>query len=195
MRKGKTVTVTQCLDILREEESVSMSMKRMDEATSKVEATYNSRDPTKQSQAKGTKSRYSYKPRHKTPQDKHVSNPNQQVCPWCSGSKHPRDKCPAKDSTCKYCGKAGHFSKVCFKKQMDERCRKSHAIVAENDNDDSYEGDFDLASIDVDVINSPQSPREVLANVTFPRHHTIIGKVDTGAMVSCMPLSMLHQTG
>ncbi len=38
-------------------------------------------------------------------------------------------------------------------------------------------------------------PREVLAKVKFPDGHILEGKVDTGAMVSCMPLSMLPKIG
>lgn len=35
------------------------------------------------------------------------------LCFFCGNSRHPRYKCPARDSTCKSCGKKGHFSKVC----------------------------------------------------------------------------------
>ena len=30
---------------------------------------------------------------------------------------HPRDKCPAKDATCTFCGKQGHFERACLQKK------------------------------------------------------------------------------
>jgi len=61
--------------------------------------------------------------------------------------------------------------------------------------DDEYEHAYDLGLISVKHVRD--KAREVLANVTF---HTkkltqLQGKVDTGAMVTCMPLSMLEQIG
>ena len=37
-------------------------------------------------------------------------------CFFCGYSRHPRSKCPAKEATCKKCGKVGHFAKVCRSK-------------------------------------------------------------------------------
>ena len=34
-------------------------------------------------------------------------------CFFCGGPRHPRFKCPAKDSDCKKCGKQGHWDRVC----------------------------------------------------------------------------------
>ena len=34
-------------------------------------------------------------------------------CFFCGSSRHPRSKCPARDATCKACGKKGHFKRVC----------------------------------------------------------------------------------
>ena len=36
-----------------------------------------------------------------------------QSCYFCGYSKHQRDKCPAKTSTCAYCKKVGHWARVC----------------------------------------------------------------------------------
>ena len=35
------------------------------------------------------------------------------VCYFCDKSNHPRHLCPAKNVTCNYCNKIGHFFKVC----------------------------------------------------------------------------------
>ena len=34
-------------------------------------------------------------------------------CYFCGYQRHPRLKCPAKDATCKNCGKKGHFQRAC----------------------------------------------------------------------------------
>lgn len=44
-------------------------------------------------------------------------------CFFCGYSRHPRAKCPAKEATCKGCGKKGHFQKACLSNQ-----RQSAAI-------------------------------------------------------------------
>ena len=36
-----------------------------------------------------------------------------QKCFFCGLRRHPRSKCPAKDSSCNKCGKVGHYAKVC----------------------------------------------------------------------------------
>ena len=35
------------------------------------------------------------------------------ICYFCGKSNHPRHLCPAKNVTCNYCNKIGHFFKVC----------------------------------------------------------------------------------
>ena len=35
------------------------------------------------------------------------------TCFFCGNARHPRTRCPARDSTCYNCHKKGHFSKVC----------------------------------------------------------------------------------
>jgi hypothetical protein len=41
--------------------------------------------------------------------------PNQ-TCYFCGYNRHPRSKCPAREATCKACGKVGHFQRVCRSK-------------------------------------------------------------------------------
>ncbi|XP_059825277.1 uncharacterized protein LOC132393885 [Hypanus sabinus] len=35
------------------------------------------------------------------------------LCYFCGHKKHPRKRCPARETTCSSCGKRGHFAKVC----------------------------------------------------------------------------------
>ena len=37
-------------------------------------------------------------------------------CNRCGNEPHTRDKCPAKDATCHYCKRKGHYGTVCFSK-------------------------------------------------------------------------------
>ena len=41
---------------------------------------------------------------------------NKDKCFFCGLNKHPRNSCPAKDSTCNNCGKTGHYTEVCKSK-------------------------------------------------------------------------------
>ncbi|XP_063216425.1 uncharacterized protein LOC134527570 [Bacillus rossius redtenbacheri] len=36
-----------------------------------------------------------------------------QKCFFCGFPRHPRSSCPAREATCKLCGKKGHYAKVC----------------------------------------------------------------------------------
>ena len=38
-------------------------------------------------------------------------------CVFCNKGTHPRDKCPAKDATCNFCKKQGHFERACLRKK------------------------------------------------------------------------------
>ena len=40
------------------------------------------------------------------------------LCPKCGGNHQKSETCPAKSAECRYCGKTGHFKKVCFKRKQ-----------------------------------------------------------------------------
>ena len=45
------------------------------------------------------------------------------VCYFCGGEKwHPRSQCPAKNKTCDFCDKVGHFAKCCLSKKKSANC-------------------------------------------------------------------------
>ena len=45
------------------------------------------------------------------------------VCYFCGGRKwHPRSRCPAKNKTCNFCKKVGHFAKCCLSKKKSANC-------------------------------------------------------------------------
>eukprot|EP00794_Sanderia_malayensis_P018441 gene18441-20290_t len=85
-----------------------------------------------------------------------------------------------------------------------QSCRKDVNQVSPHasptDHDSSwYEGEFDFNPISVNMLQQ-ESPCEVFAPVTFIHQDpqcafTVKGKVDTGTMVSCMPMPMLANFG
>ena len=129
-------------------------------------------------------------------------------CIWCNRDAHPRDKCPAKDATCTFCGKQGHFERACLQKKgidkstnLQAKSKHQLAVGVDPDEDSSeYEYDFDLSVVSMHAVDDQKS-REVFAPVLFhPKgdsspSYEIRGKVDTGPMVSCMPTSMLSKIG
>ena len=79
------------------------------------------------------------------------------------------------------------------------RKNDSNAVHASTTDHDSsgYEEEFDLSLISVNTLEQ-RSPREVFAPVSFIQHDarnniSVKGKVDTGAMVSCIPICMLSK--
>ena len=115
-----------------------------------------------------------------------------------------RDKCPAKGATCKFCGRQGHFERVCLKKKgtyKDKKSKHQHGVDIESDQESSEcRDDFDLSAVSIHSVKNHES-REVFAPVVFHPEvmsnqcYEITGKVDTGAMLSCMPTSMLPRIG
>ena len=219
MAKGKTVTVKDCLDLMRRCESVEATMRHFGESSnssSQVNAAY-SRDPTKQSQRNGGKKKFGLKVKPAEDRQGQGSKP----CIWCKGHQHPREKCPAKHATCQFCGKEGHFRRACLKKKAQDASKgyqRQNAIDVKSGpepSDSESEDGYDLQSVYTVASNkkgnmvseSKISPREVLAQVKFHTEsagsctsakscpYMAQGKVDTGAMVSCMPISMLSEIG
>ena len=101
MAKGKDVTAKQCLDLLRQYESVKATLGRMEDATSQMKAAY-VKDPTRQSQRNG----------HKSSKPKAAKTPSYNTskrCKWCNADTlHKRNDCHAKDDQCNFCMRRGH---------------------------------------------------------------------------------------
>ena len=86
-------------------------MKKFEESNdTHVDASY-TQDPTKKSQRNGSR-----KIGPKSKLDGKGSG-GKKSCVWCNRDADPRDKCPAKDATCTFCGKRGHFERACLQKK------------------------------------------------------------------------------
>ena len=194
------MSVKDCLELMRRFEDVEVTMKKFeDSGDAQVNVSY-TRDPTKKSQ-RNRFSRMQFKPKS---QPNHKKSPTKESCIWCQRENHPHDKCPAKDAMCKFCGKQGHFERACLKKKgqvKDKTSRHQHVVDVSPDQDSSdYDDDFNLSVVSINAVNNWESC-EVFSPVVFQpkgdgsRSFKITGKVDTSAMVSCMPTSMLPQIG
>lgn len=208
MGKKKNVSVKDCLELMRRSEAVEVTMKKLqDSGDARVNASY-TQDPTKKSQRNGSKKKQ-FKAKSTQPESKRSDGTKS--CVWCNEDIHSRDKCPAKDATCKFCGNRGHFERACIKKKRqgkDKKSKHQHAVNVAPDQDSSeydddtseYDDDFDLSAVSIHAVDNRES-REVFAPVVFHPNddssssREVTGKVDTGAMVSCMPTSMLLQIG
>ena len=86
-----------------------------------------------------------------------------------------------------------------MRQKAQNELRSQNAIdtsdINDDDDCDDYEEDFDIPVISVSSVKT--RAREVLADIKFhtKKPATMQGKVDTGAMVMCMPLSKLKEVG
>ena len=191
MIKGKDVTVTQCLEVLRQSEAVDVTMKHFGQEC-QIGASYKASDPTRRSQYNGAKIK-------KSSQTKSPGSFSQSRCVWCgSERKHPRERCPARNVKCDFCKKNGHFEKACIlKTKLSSKPTTQNAVNLNiSSSEEEYEQTYDISGTTHDECTNNRVC-EVLANVKFntPKQVTLQGKVDTGAMATCMPLSMLQQLG
>ena len=200
MTKGKDATVKNCLDIMRKYEAVDVTMKKLgpqvsNPSTDQVDATYTSDRSQKPSTRVKSRPNNMEKPKARS---------DNAQCVWCSGESHSRDQCPAKNSRCAYCKKYGHYERACLRKKdhgkqnVRQKHKRQHAVEIGTDQPSDYEDDHDLDAVSVDALKSDKH-REAFAPVVFHTKSkspwTVKGKVDTGAMVSCMPISLLASIG
>ena len=112
------------------------------------------------------------------------------LCPKCGGNHQKSETCPAKSAECRYCGKTGHFKKVCFKRKQ-KQLYEIHN-VPEYEDQETYlaynymEFSSPTATIGtVDTISSVQTwtgyPRRLFATVKLNHCYDLKMKIDTGA--------------
>ena len=208
MAKRKNVSVKDCLELTRRCEVLEATMKKFEDSNdAHVDASHTG-DPTQKLQRNGSKKKQfnpSFKPKSVGKESDDKKSDGKKSCIWCKEDIYSHDKCPAKDATCKFCSKQGHFEWACLKKKRtykDKKSKHHHAVDIESDQESSeYDDDFDLRAVSIHSVNNRES-REVLAPLVFhPKDESsqsseITGKVDTSAMVSynCQP-PCFHRSG
>lgn len=106
-RKLKDVSVEDCLELMWRNEAVEATMRKLEELSDTDVDASHAQELTKKSQRNGFKNKR-YKPKPK-PGYKKTGGKKSYV--WCKEDVDNRDKCPAKDATCNFCGKQGHFER------------------------------------------------------------------------------------
>uniref|UniRef100_A0A3P9KLT8 Gypsy retrotransposon integrase-like protein 1 n=1 Tax=Oryzias latipes TaxID=8090 RepID=A0A3P9KLT8_ORYLA len=105
-------------------------------------------------------------------------------CYRCGGSHQRSDPCPAKSAQCRYCGKTGHFLKVCIK-----RNKQLHEINSPDDiHHCDYETDNTRSSATIGSVTSVcavdtacKFPDKLFVKVKLNDSYTMNMKIDTGA--------------
>ena len=90
-----------------------------------------------------------------------------QKCFHCGGARHPRSKCPARDSTCMKCKKIGHWIKVC-------RSQKN------SDGNNNVQNKTTASSVLASMGDYPEKLRKSALVVTINNYKTM-GLADSGS--------------
>ena len=184
IKLGNTLTLKQVYDLAKVEESTKAEM----EVISKG-------DPTTDVHAVRSRNKMSpsFKPQMKQnrfnkEKDSGQNGRQQQMlrtrgCPKCRGTHQKSENCPARSTECRYCGKIGHYKKVCFKRKQ----RQLHEINDEGQGtnlDYDYEEHWSNVGT-VDTVSSVQAvteyPKKLFTVVKLNNCHDLRMKIDTGA--------------
>jgi hypothetical protein len=112
----------------------------------------------------------------------------QRKCMRC-GSKHPRNKCPAWNTTCSNCGKPNHFAKMCLFE--DRKPLKKIQEVVVNEETDEEESEQEVYYIG-EVSKDSEESKDWMATVYIEDKKTTL-KLDTGAQCNLLPLSLYNK--
>uniref|UniRef100_A0A096LST4 CCHC-type domain-containing protein n=1 Tax=Poecilia formosa TaxID=48698 RepID=A0A096LST4_POEFO len=104
-------------------------------------------------------------------------------CRRCGDTKgHTMQQCPAREAACNYCGKKGHFARVCRNKKI---CEVNAGFATE-----STDTDIDitfLGSLSAEIKDNPW-----MTDILVDKHKTVF-KIDTGADVTAVPETLYSQ--
>ena len=193
IKLGNTLTLKQVYDLAKVEESTRAQMEVITKG-----------DPTTDVHAVRSRNKKfsSFKPqmrqqRFNKEQDSGQNGRQQQqqkfkakLCPKCGGSHQRSETCPAKSAECRYCGKIGHFKKVCFKRKQKQLHEINNAPEYEDQETDLAYNYMEYRSPTatigtVDTISSVQTcigyPRRLFATVKLNHCYDLKMKIDTGA--------------
>ena len=179
IKLGNTLTLKQVYDLAKVEESTRAQMEVITRG-----------DPTTDVHAVRSRNKKfsSFKPQMKQQrfnkeQDSGQNGRQQQqqkfkakLCPKCGGSHQRSETCPAKSAECRYCGKIGHFKKVCFKRKQKQLHEINNAPEYEDQETDLAYNYMEYSSPTatigtVDTISSVQTstgyPRRLFTTVNL----------------------------
>ncbi|XP_054290020.1 uncharacterized protein K02A2.6-like [Macrosteles quadrilineatus] len=113
-------------------------------------------------------------------------------CCWnCGGPMHPRHLCPAKDLTCHYCQKIGHFAKHCRSRLLETKTTdntKRLNEIGRLDKPDNTEASVAyLGPVNASCYDSSSWYVEIFIN-----NQLVKAKLDSGAEVTAIPSNVIH---
>ena len=99
-------------------------------------------------------------------------------CFFCGLNRHPRSKCPAKDSVCNSCGKTGHYARVCKSVARSSGPKGTSAAM-------QYPT---LAAVTASSGRNLKAITDVIVN-----GHQAKALIDSGSSLSCIDPSLVHK--
>lgn len=132
----------------------------------------------------GAKSKQARHTAQKPMTEEHDKFGQGQKCIWCAGKPHQnKNDCPARDKTCGYCSKKGHFEKACIKQQRDQK-KQQHDSMAKK---------VGTARISRAAANSWDRSIPVLVHAK--KNAKLTAFPDTGADINILPVRFLPKLG
>ncbi|XP_067947271.1 uncharacterized protein [Watersipora subatra] len=141
----------------------------------------------------------SYKPRNYTPQSQNNAAANHMItdCSFC-GYDHVKGRCPAYNKTCNGCHLRGHLKKKCTGLKKSNATTQRVSFLQAGDGDVSSDDDmtFNVHTLDMADVrtNGVLHENKWLLTVNI-LDHEVRTKVDTGAQVSTMAISLFTKLG
>ena len=128
LKEGNTLTFNRAKELAKSEESAERQMRIMSQGEVHTIHKHRQQGKPASNQFKAENSaQQTFRKQFKEPETKH------KVCMGCGNDSHSRSKCPAKDISCHYCHKKGHYAKVCMKKRKQVNEVSSESVDKSDD--------------------------------------------------------------
>ncbi|KXJ08987.1 hypothetical protein AC249_AIPGENE17533 [Exaiptasia diaphana] len=188
LKEGNSLTFNRAKDLAKSEESAERQLKIMGQGEVHTIRKHGKQGKPVVSQYKAEKS--TQPTFHRQSSDKETVH---STCLGCGKNTHPRSKCPAKDVTCHYCHRKGHYAKVCMKKN--KKVNELAAELPDNIDDVLFLGPVTTTPTNYDNINMIASKEKALLEVKISAsekgvQNQVVCKIDSGAETNILPRSL-----
>ena len=179
------LTLDKCLQYARTFEATSSQVQHFQPGTHSINS-INKRNAPKKPQHQ-YKSQRNPQTSHNESSRRRTHAPNE-VCKWCGGERHPRQKCPASNSECSKCRKMGHWAVVCLSAKAPQQKKKVVHEIHEHPNDTLTDGFHALTFDSFETPDGTQAYATIQIEPYPGRCTNLYGKLDTGSQGNIMPL-------
>lgn len=118
-----------------------------------------------------------------TNQPRHPGTRTRDKCGRCGREKHPRDKCPAREAQCNNCKRKGHYSAVCYQREI--------STMSEEPTEECTDDPTDTAFLDTLTDNDTKG---WISTITI-NGKQLPFKLDTGAEVTAISKNTWKELG